>query len=96
MAIDRTKESGEFCLKSGLGTMAHYAMNPGTTKEDIVYEFAAAPLVKAGLDLRKLAVLPPLGKMEPGQWYFLPEGQVDPHHQHTMEGATLLIAVDVR
>jgi hypothetical protein len=34
--------------------------------------------------------------MEPGQWYFLPEGQVDPHHKHPMPGPTLLIAVDVR
>jgi hypothetical protein len=96
MAIDRTKESGEFCLKSGLGTMTHYAKNPERTREDIVYEFAAAPLVKAGLDLQKLALLPALGKMEPGQWYYLPEGQVDPHHQHSMPGASLVIAVDVR
>ena len=96
MAIDRTKESGELCLNSGLGTMTHYAKNPERTREDIVYEFAAAPLVKAGLDPQKLALLPALGKMEPGQWYYLPEGQVDPHHQHTMKGATLLIAVDVR
>jgi hypothetical protein len=96
MAIDKTKESGEFCLKSGLGTMTHYAKNPERTREDIVFEFAAAPLVKAGLDPQKLALLPALGKMEPGQWYYLPEGQVDPHHQHTMQGATLLIAVDVR
>ena len=96
MAIDRTKESGEFCLNSGLGTMTHYAKRPDRTREDIVYEFAAAPLVKAGLDPQKLALLPVLGKMEPGQWYYLPEGQVDPHHQHTMQGATLLIAVDVR
>jgi hypothetical protein len=96
MAIDRTKESGELCLKSGLGTMTHFARNPERTREDIVYEFAAAPLVNAGLDLQKLALLPALGKMEPGHWYYLPDGQVDPHHQHTMQGATLLIAVDVR
>jgi hypothetical protein len=96
MAIDRTKESGEYCLKSGLGTMSHYARNPERTREDIVYEFAAAPLVKAGLDPQRLPVLPALGKMEPGEWYYLPEGKVDPHHQHTMPGATLLISVDVR
>ena len=96
MAIDRTKESGELCMKSGLGTMTHYAKNPERTKEDIVYEFDAAPLVKAGLDPQKLALLPALGKMEPGQWYYLPEGQVDPHHQHKLQGATVLIAVDVR
>lgn len=96
MAIDRTKESGEYCLKSGLGTMTHYASDPMKTREDIVYEFAAAPLVTAGLDLQRLPQLPALGAMEPGQWYYLPEGQVDPHHQHTMLGVTLLIAVDVR
>jgi hypothetical protein len=96
MAIDRTKESGEYCLKSGLGTMTHYASDPLKTREDIVYEFAAAPLVTAGLDLQRLPRLPALGGMEPGRWYYLPEGQVDPHHQHTMPGATLLIAVDVR
>jgi len=96
MAIDRTRQSGEYCLKSGPGTMTHYATDAMKTREDIVYEFAAAPLAKAGLDLRKLPPLPALGKMEPGQWYYLPEGEVDPHHQHTMPGATLLIAVDVR
>jgi hypothetical protein len=96
LAIDRTKESGEYCLNSGLGTMTHYAKNPDRTREDIVYEFAAAPLVKAGLDPQRLALLPSLGKMEPGRWYYLPEGQVDPHHQHAMEDATLLVAVDVR
>ena len=95
MAIDQTRASGEMCLNSGQGTMTHFAKDPQTTREDIVYEFAAAPLVKAGLDLQRLAPLPALGKMEPGQWYYLPEGQVDPHHQHTMKGATLLVAIDV-
>jgi hypothetical protein len=75
MAIDRTKESGEYCLKSSLGTMTHYATDPMKTREDIVYEFAAAPLVNAGLDLQKLPPLPALGRMEPGQWYHLPEGK---------------------
>ena len=96
MAIDRTRESGEYCLKSSQGTMTHYANDPAATREDIVYEFAAAPLVRAGLDPRAFPSLPALGKMEPGQWYYLPEGQVDPHHQHVMLGPTLVIAVDVR
>ena len=96
MAIDRTSASGEYCLKSGLGTMTHYASDATRTREDIVYEFDAAALTKAGLDPGKLPVLPALGKMEPGRWYYLPEGQVDPHHQHTMPGPTLLFAVDVR
>jgi hypothetical protein len=96
MAIDQTHASGEYCLKSGLGTMTHYASDPTGTREDIVYEFDAAALTKAGLDPGKLPMLPALGRMEPGQWYFLPQGQVDPHHKHPMPGPTLLIAVDVR
>src|SRR5262245_35358180 len=96
MAIDQIAASGEYCLKSGLGTMTHYASDPTKTREDIVYEFDATALTKAGLDLRNLPVLPALGHMEPGQWYYLPEGQVDPHHKHVMPGPTLLIAVDVR
>jgi hypothetical protein len=96
MAIDQIRASGEYCLKSGLGTMAHYASDPARTREDIVYEFDAAALTKAGLDPRKLPALPALGRMEPGQWYYLPEGEVDPHHKHPMPGPTLLIAVDVR
>jgi hypothetical protein len=96
MAIDQTHTSGEYCLKSGMGTMAHYAGDPSKTREDIVYEFDAAAFTKAGLDTSKLPALPALGKMEPGQWYFLPQGQVDPHHKHAMPGDTLLIAVDVR
>jgi hypothetical protein len=96
MAIDQTRASGEYCLKSGLGTMAHYASDPTRTREDIVYEFDAEALTNAGLDPLKLPVLPVLGRMEPGQWYYLPEGQVDPHHKHPMPGPTLLIAVDVR
>lgn len=95
MAIDQTRASGEYCLKSGRGTMTHYASDPSRTREDIVYEFDAAALTKAGLDLQKLPTLPALGRMEPGQWYHLPEGQVDPHHKHPMPGPTLLIAVDV-
>jgi hypothetical protein len=96
MAIDRTRESGEYCLKSSLDTMTHYAADATRTREDIVYEFAAAPLERAGLNPRRLPSLPALGKMEPGQWYYLPKGQIDPHHQHAMNGVTLLIAVDVR
>jgi hypothetical protein len=96
MAIDRTGASGEYCLKSGAGTMAHYASDPARTREDIVYEFDAAGLTKAGLDPAKLPPLPALGRMEPGRWYYLPEGEMDPHHKHAMPGPTLLIAVDVR
>src|SRR5262245_18223238 len=73
MAIDQIRNSREYCLKSGLGTMTHYASDPAQIREDIVYEFDARALTQAGLDPRKLPVLPALGGMEPGQWYYLPE-----------------------
>jgi len=96
MAIDQYRNSGEYCLNSGRGTMAHYASDPAKTREDIVYEFDATPLTQAGLDTAKLPALPGLGQMEPGQWYYLPEGRPDPHHKHAMAKPTLVIAVDVK
>jgi hypothetical protein len=96
MAIDRTAAAGEFCLKSGLGTMVHFASDAGVTREDVVYEFDATELIKAGLDPERLLKLPSLGSMEPGRWYFLPLGTVDPHHKHTMSAPTIAIAIDVK
>jgi hypothetical protein len=96
MAIDRTVAAGEFCLKSGLGTMVHFASDAGVTREDVVYEFDASELIKAGLDPERLVKLPSLGGMEPGSWYFLPLGTVDPHHKHTMPTPTIAIAINVK
>lgn len=95
MAIDRKAESGEFCLKSGAGTMVHFASDPAAASEDIVYEFDASELIKAGLDPGQLNKLPPLGGMEPGKWYFLPLGTNDPHHEHAMPTPVIAIAVNV-
>ena len=95
-AIDRTAESGEYCLKSGQGTMVHFATAPERTPEGIVYEFDATGLMQAGLDPAKLPALPKLGGMKPGTWYYLPQGGMDPHHQHEMSKPTVAIAVDVR
>ena len=50
MAIDKTKAAGEYCFKSGEGTMVHYASQPEATAEDVVYEFDATQLLAAGLD----------------------------------------------
>src|SRR5216683_1420316 len=36
MAIDRTAAAGEYCLKTGMGTMIHYSAHPGTSQEDVV------------------------------------------------------------
>src|SRR5205809_3425414 len=66
MAIDRTKAAGEYCFKSSESTMVHYASQPESTVEDVVYEFDATQLLAAGLDPERVPRLPALGKMEPG------------------------------
>jgi hypothetical protein len=50
MAIDRTAASGEYCFKSDLGVMVHFATQPERTSEDIVYELDGSGLIAAGLD----------------------------------------------
>ena len=96
MVIDRTAASGEYCFKSGLGTMVHFAAEPESTSEDVLYEFDASGLIAAGLDPARMKQLPELGRMTPGVWYFLPTGQRDPHHAHAMPGPTIAIAVSVK
>jgi hypothetical protein len=76
--------------------MVHYASQPEATAEDVVYEFDATQLLAAGLDPQRLLKLPALGKMEPGKWYFLPSGIIDPHHQHVFPTSTIAIAVNVK
>jgi len=96
VAIDRTAASGEYCFNSGSGTMVHFAVQPEQTFEDVIYEFDASGLIAAGLEPARLKQLPELGRMTPGAWYFLPEGQPDPHHAHVMAGPTIAIAVNVK
>ena len=96
MAVDQTKAAGEYCFKSSQGTMVHYASDPDATAEDVVYEFDATQLLAAGLDPERVPKLPALGKMEPGKWYFLPGGVMDPHHQHVFHKPTIAIAVNVK
>ena len=96
MAIDKTKAAGEYCFKSSQGTMVHYASQPETTAEDVVYEFDATQLLAAGLDPRRVPKLPALGNMEPGKWYFLASGVVDPHHQHVFATPAIAIAVNIK
>jgi hypothetical protein len=96
MALDRRAASGEYCFKSGLGTMVHFAVEPAGTSEDVLYEFDASGLIAAGLDPARMKELPKLGRMSPRVWYFLPEGQLDPHHAHAMPGPTIAIAVNVK
>jgi len=96
VAIDRTAASGEYCFKSGLGTMVHFAAQPKRTSEGVLYEFDASGLIAAGLDPARMKRLPGLGRMTPGVWYFLPTGQSDPHHAHAMPGPTIAIAVNLK
>jgi hypothetical protein len=96
VAIDRTAASGEYCFKSGLGTMVHFAAQPERTPEGVIYEFDASGLIAAGLDPARMKQLPELGRMTPGVWYFLPKGQLDPHHAHAMPAPTIAIAVGVK
>jgi hypothetical protein len=96
MAIDKTKAAGEYCFKSSQGTMVHYASQPETTAEDVVYEFDATQLLAAGLDPRRVPKLPALGNMEPGKWYFLASGVIDPHHQHVFATPAIAIAVNIK
>ena len=96
MAIDRTAASAEYCFKSGPGTMVHFAAQLERTSEDIVYELDATGLIAAGLDPARMKQLPELGRMTPGVWYFLPKGQLDPHHAHAMPAPTIAIAVNVK
>src|SRR5438270_8770276 len=49
MAIHRTKAAGEYCFKSSESTMVHYASQPESTVEDVVYEFDATQLLAAAL-----------------------------------------------
>jgi len=96
MAIDRTAASGEYCFKSDLGIMVHFATQPERTSEGVLYEFDASGLIAAGLDPARMRQLPELGRMTPGLWYFLPKGQLDPHHAHAMPSPTIAIAVNVK
>ncbi len=96
MVIDRTAASGEYCFKSDLGIMVHFATQPERTSEGVLYEFDASGLIAAGLDPAHMKRLPELGQMTPGLWYFLPKGQLDPHHAHAMPGPTIAIAVNVK
>src|SRR6476659_2853409 len=96
MAIDRTAASGEYCFKSDLCTMVHFATQPERTSEDVVYEFDVSGLIAACLNPARLKHLPELGRMTPGLWYFLPKGQLDPHHAHAMLAPTIATAVNVK
>ena len=61
--------------------MTHYATDPTKTREEVVDFVNAEPLIKAGINVASLPKFPGwLNSMTPGQWYFLPAGELEPHH----------------
>ncbi len=81
-AIDFSKVSGQYCFFLGWDKHhTHYAIDPTTAHEDTVDFVDARPLLEAGVKLSDLPTMPEeLGKMTPGQWYYLDSGKLDPHH----------------
>jgi hypothetical protein len=81
-AIDFSKVSGQYCFFLGWDKHhSHYAIDPTTAHEDTIDFVDARPLLGAGVNLGDLPAMPEeLGKMTPGQWYYLDSGKLDPHH----------------
>lgn len=99
-AIDLSDVSGEYCFQVNLekgGHMTHYAIDPLTTREDVIDFINAEPLLNAGVVLDAIPRFPgKLGIMTPNQWYYLPKGQYEPHHGTTFPFPILMKAVNVK
>lgn len=98
MVIDLRKVSGEMCFntwKVGGRHMTHYAVDPASTKEDVI-DFVPADALSDVLDLEKLPRFPgELGAMVPNQWYYLPSGEREPHHGTRFPFPLLLRATNI-
>ena len=71
--------------------MSHYAVVPSKTQEDVIEFVKASSFSDAGVDVTGLPRMPgKLGAMEPGTWYQLPAGEIEPHHGGKF-GVALLI-----
>jgi hypothetical protein len=99
-ALDFTAVSGEYCFDAGLGKgahMTHYAVDPTKTKEDVTDFVNAASLIKAGVNVESLPRFPgTIGSMTPNQWYFLPAGEMEPHHGKPFPFPLLMKASDLK
>ncbi len=99
-AIDFTAVSGEYCFSVGMrkgGHMTHYAVDPTKTKEDVTDFVNAASLIKAGVNVENLPRFPgKLGSMTPNHWYFLPAGEMEPHHGRPFAFPLLMKASDLK
>ena len=99
MALDFTKVSGEYCLntwKAGGAHMSHFAVDPTKTQEDVIEFVKAASFTEAGVEVASLPRMPSeLGAMEPGKWYYLPAGELEPHHGGAMPVPLLIRASNI-
>jgi hypothetical protein len=100
MIIDLADVSGEYCVNTwevNGGHMTHYALDPSKTTEDIVDFVTAQSFIDSGIDVTKLPRMPSkLGAMENGQWYYLPEDAVGPHHGEALGLALLVRATEIQ
>jgi hypothetical protein len=100
MALDFTEVSGEHGLntwKPGGAQMVHFAVDPSATSEDVVEFVKADSLTGVGVDVASLPRMPAkLGAMEPGKWYYLPAGELEPHHGASFAFPLLLRASDLQ
>jgi len=99
MAIDITHVSGEFCMlePSTRRYMVHFSHDPEHTTEDILYFLNPTAFRAAGLDVKKLPVLPSvLGKMKPFTWYYYDGKGKEPHHGKRLGKEFLVMAIDVK
>jgi hypothetical protein len=91
MAIDFTHlDTPQHCFKTG-GDMLHVADDPAAAIP-LAYLHPAEPLVKAGLDPKKLLVEPErAAELRPDTWYYYPaEGRAEPLHGKAL-GAPMLV-----
>lgn len=99
MVIDFSEQSGEYCMntwKVGGSHMAHYAVDPSNTSEDVI-DFVRVESFSGAIDVDKLPLLPSeLGKMEPNKWYYLPAGAHDPHHKTEFKFPLLVRATNIQ
>ena len=98
--IDFVGKSNEYCLNAGLpggGHMTHWAVDPDATREDIIDFVHAGSLEASGVDLSSLPRHSgKLGTMEPGQWYYVPAGSYEPHHDTKLPFPVIIRATDVQ
>ena len=99
MVIDFRDVSGEYCLnpwKAGGAHMTPFAVDPASTSEDVIDFVNATSLIEAGVDVSAFPRMSAkLGAMEPGKWYYLPSGEVEPHHGGAMPIPLLIRASNI-